>query len=120
MVKGDFDAQNAPNTRIDVGINECVVTEFSDIYSLLYYTKERLVTRHRIWSLNPIEDIGLIWADSWHITPICIEPNSALVRNEINLPIFNYAEAVQMSRLHETLIKWFESHFVSMSAPSSP
>jgi hypothetical protein len=119
-VKGAFDAQSAPNSPIDVDLNECVVTEYSDIYSLLYYTKERMETRHRIWSLNPIQDIGLIHSDAWHITPICIEPKSPLVRNEINLPIFNYAESVQMSRLHEDLIEWFEAHFVAMSAATSP
>jgi hypothetical protein len=115
-----FDAQIGPNTPIDVDLKECVVTEFSDIYSLLYYTKERLVTKHRIWSLDPIEDIGLIHSDAWHITPICIEPSSPLVKNEINFHIFNYSESVQMSRLHDDLIMWFETHFLAMSVPASP
>jgi hypothetical protein len=110
-----FDHQIKPDSPIDVDLHECNVTQFSDIYSLLFYAKERLETRHRIWSMNPIQDVGLIKPEAWHITPICIPYGDTLP-----VPIDGHHESIEVELIQGRLAIWFETYFLSIEGNASP
>ena len=93
---------------IDVVFNETNISECSDLYSLLYYARQRLLTRHRAWSMFPVEDVGILKPNAWHVTPICIRYPSPS-----HIPHNGAEDAVLMSNVEVHQVAWLSDHFAA-------
>ena len=54
---------------IEILLREAVVSQCSEVRSLLHYLRERLVFKFSVFHMRPAHDVGLHNEDSWHVTP---------------------------------------------------
>jgi hypothetical protein len=78
---------------VDVILADSLISSFSDVYSLLYYTRERLTTRHRILQMNPVNDIGVVENGYWRMDPVALPHEYGVRVHAIDLASAAYYRA---------------------------
>ena len=65
-----YSASHATVTgMVHLRLKNGIITEDSEVFTLLHYVNQNLIHHHRVHYLQPQHEIGLKSAESWHVTP---------------------------------------------------